>query len=234
MTATRSNLLLNSLLPETREQLMSKMKEIDLPLRMSLQEQEEVPQYAYFLTAGFASVVVNLAEGGAAEVALVGHEGVVGNLALLGPSLGSTVCFVQLAGKGYQIRFVDLQRMFRESEDLRRRVLENVQVQALTTSQIAACNKLHEAEARLARWLLMVRDRVQDDYIPLTQEFLAEMLGTRRTTVALAAGGLQRAGMIKYSRGKVQILAADDLAEAACECYVVTKRLFDGLYREKS
>ena len=156
----------------------------------------------------------------------------VGNVALLGPSLASTVCFVQLAGTGYQIRFADLQKVLSRSlEDVRTRVLENAQMQALTTNQLAACNKLHEAEARLARWLLMVRDRVQDDFLPLTQEFLAEMLGTRRTTVALAAGVLQRAGMIKYSRGKVQILAVDALEEAACDCYVVTKRLFDGLYK---
>ena len=232
LSTQKSNLLLDALLPETRARVLSLAKEVKLPLRTLLQEQDALPKYAYFMTSGFASVVVHLPEGGAAEVALIGHEGVVGNFALMGPSLASTVCFVQLAGSGYQIRFSDLQKLFRESEDLRDRVLENAQVQALTTNQLAACNKLHEAEARLARWLLMVRDRVQDDYLPLTQEFLAEMLGTRRTTVALAAGALQQAGIIQYSRGRVKILSVEDLATVACDCYVVAKRLFDGLYKK--
>ena len=112
----KTNLLLDSLLPETRERVLSHAKEMELPLRMELQEQDAPPKYAYFLTSGFASVVVNLPEGGAAEVALIGREGVVGNFALMGPSVASTVCFVQLAGRGYQMRFADLQRIFRESE----------------------------------------------------------------------------------------------------------------------
>jgi len=201
---------------------------------MVLQEQESRPKQAYFLTSGFASVVVNLPEGSAAEVALVGREGVVGSLAVMGPSVPSTVCFIQQAGRGYKMRFSDLQTIFRESEDVRDRVLEAAQVQAMTTSQLAACNKLHDSEARLARWLLMVRDRTNDEFLPLTQEFLAEMLGTRRTTVALAAGSLQKAGFIKYSRGKVRILSAENLAEAACDCYAVVKRLYDGLYQLKT
>lgn len=105
-------------------------KQVELPLRTPLQDQDAIPKFAYFMTSGFASVVVNLPEGGAAEVALIGREGVVGNVAVLGPSLASTVCFVQLAGTAYQMRFTDLKRMFKESEDLRTRVLENVQMQA--------------------------------------------------------------------------------------------------------
>ncbi len=230
MSAPRSNLLLEALLPESRERILSHAKEVSLPLRTMLQEQEQAPKFAYFMTSGMASVVVNLPEGGAAEVALIGREGLVGNLALLGPSLASTVCFIQLTGTAYQLRFSELHKIFLDTEDVRTRVMHCAQVQALTTSQLAACNTLHEAEARLARWLLMVRDRTQDDYLPLTQEFLAEMLGTRRTTVSLAAGTLHRAGLIDYKRGKVTIKSATDLENVACDCYPVARRLFDGLY----
>ena len=97
-------------------------------------------------------------------------------------------------------------------------------------SQLAACNKLHDSEARLSRWLLMVQDRLQEDLLPLTQEFLAEMLGARRTTVAISAGALQRAGLIEYRRGKVKILSRENLESAACDCYKISRRLYNALY----
>jgi CRP-like cAMP-binding protein len=125
-----------------------------------------------------------------------------------------------------------VRELFFKSHEIRSHVLSCVQQQAMTTSQIAACNNAHEAEPRLARWLLMVQDRTNEDTFQLTQEFLAEMLGTRRTTVALAAGALQRSGFIEYSRGKVTIRSRRDLEQAACDCYAVTKRLLDNLYKK--
>ena len=139
---------------------------------------------------------------------------------------------MQVKGSGYKIRFADLKAAFLDSEEIRTRILEVTQQQTLTMSQIAACNKLHDNEARLARWLLMVQDRLQDELLPLTQEFLAEMLGSRRTTVAVSAGTLQRAGLIEYRRGKVKILSREDLESAACDCYKVTQRLFQSLYKK--
>jgi len=97
--------------------------------------------------------------------------------------------------------------------------------------QIAACNKLHEAEARLGRWLLMSRDRANTDTMTMTQEFLADMLGTRRTTVTLVAGSLQRQGLIEYKRGKVTIVSREALEKVACDCYRVTKEALDKLYK---
>ena len=106
-----------------------------------------------------------------------------------------------------------------------------MQQQSLTVSQLAACNKLHEAEQRLARWLLMVRDRVQEDTLHLTQEFLAQMLGTQRTTVVMAAGALQRSGIITYTRGKITIQSVELLEDVACDCYKVVQKLYRELYR---
>ena len=155
----------------------------------------------------------------------------VGGISLLGSALAPSQSFVQVAATGYRVPFAAMKRLFLSSEELRSRILECVQQNAMTTSQIAACNNAHEAEPRLARWLLMVQDRTQEDTFQLTQEFLSEMLGKRRTTVALAAGALQRSGFIEYSRGKVTILSRQALETAACDCYAVTKRLFLALYR---
>ena len=231
MSAPLSNLLLNSLSAANRDRILSRSKHVALPLRTNLSEPEEIPQHAYFITSGIASVVIEVVEGGTAEVALIGREGVAGGVDLLGPALTQTHCFIQSEASGYRIAFRDLRTLFGESEEIRGRVLEWVQAQSLTTSQIAACNKLHEAEPRLARWLLMAQDRLQSDTLSLTQEFLAQMLGTQRTTVVMVAGSFQRSGLIEYKRGKVTILSRENLESAACECYTVTRRLLTGLYR---
>lgn len=230
MSAPQTNLLLDVLSPGSRKRILAASKPISLPLRTSLLEVSKPPEYAYFITSGVASVVVELAEGGTAEVALIGHEGVVGGLQLLGPAPAASHCFMQLAGTGYRLPYAELNRMFRDSEEIRTRLLEHIQHQSLTMSQLVACNRLHEAESRLARWLLMVQDRVQEDILYITQEFLAEMLGTQRTTVVMVAGAFQRSGLISYSRGKVTIHSRENLENAACDCYKVVHQLYSGLY----
>ena len=209
---------------------MAQATQVDLPLRTSLYEAEQVPRYAYFPTSGIASVVAVTGNGSTAEVGLIGNEGLVGCLHLLGALPVTTRCFIQLEGAGLRVPMAELKKAFRSSEEIRGRILEFVQEQALSVSQLAACQRLHEAEARLARWLLMAQDRIQDDVLAFTQEFLAMMLGAQRTTVTTVAGALQRAGLIEYSRGRVKILDRKNLEEAACDCYQVTKRLYGKLY----
>lgn len=226
-----TNLLLNALSPESRNAILSHCKEVPLSVRTSLHSQEEAPRYAYFLTSGVASVVVNLPEGNSSETALIGREGVTSPYSLLGASVPPTTSFMQVPGSGHRISFPTLRELFEDSREIRSRINEQIQQTAMTTSQIAACNNAHEAEARLARWLLMVQDRTQSDSFQLTQEFLSEMLGTRRTTVALAAGTLQRGGFIEYSRGRVNILSREHLESVACDCYGVTRRLLRALYQ---
>jgi CRP-like cAMP-binding protein len=194
---------------------------------------EELPQYAYFLTSGVASVVAETEDGGTAEVGLIGREGLTGSIHLLGPALVQTNCFMQIAGAGLRIPYSDLQLSFRTSPETHDRALELVQQQALTLAQIAGCHRLHEAEERLARWLLMAQDRVQSDVLHLTQEFLGMMLGARRTTVTMVAGAMQRSGLIEYSRGRVTVLSRENLEAAACDCYQVTKTLYDNLYSKQ-
>ena len=225
------NYLLEALSPASRELILSAATHVTLPPRSILMEQDAETPYAYFITSGIASVVVLVPDGGSAEVVLIGHEGMVGALALLGPAPVPAQCFMQVAGSAWRVPLPQLRRIFDQSEEIRARILEMVQQQALTMAQITACNRLHDAEARLARWLLMVSKRIESDTLHLTQEFIAQMLGTQRTTVALVAGSLQRSGLIAYSRGRVTIHSQDDLESAACECYKVVHRLFVNLYR---
>lgn len=233
MPAPQTNLLLDALSPASRDRILAISKHVTLPLREGLIEPDVPPQYAYFVTSGIASVVIELAEGGTAEVALVGREGLVGALDMLGPAQTPSRCFIQMPATAYRVSFSALRTLFLQSEEIRMRILEVVQQQGMAMSQLAACNKLHEAEPRLARWLLMVQDRIEDDTLNLTQEFLAQMLGTQRTTVVMVAGALQRSGMIEYKRGKVKIICREDLESAACECYGIMHRLLKNLYRGK-
>jgi CRP-like cAMP-binding protein len=232
MSVESGNLFLNGLSAPARELLLSSSANVKLPLWAVLYEAEQTPAHAYFMTSGIASVVTAMPDGGTAEVGLIGHEGFSGSIHLLGPTAVLTDCFIQLEGTALKIPFKQVQNAFRSSEEIRDRVLEFVQTQASTLGQLAGCHRLHGAEERLARWLLMAQDRVGSDDLDFTQEFLAMMLGARRTTVTVVAGALQQAGLIEYRRGRVKILNRESLAAAACECYGITKRLLVGLYKE--
>ena len=225
-----TNLFLESLSRESKHSLVRLCVEVDLPLRKMLYEPGIVPMYAYFMTSGIASVVAMMENGGMAEVGLIGREGVVGSFHLLGPAKVSTSCFIQLEATALRIRFTDLVSFFRTNEEVRERLLEFVQEQAVSLSQLAGCNRLHDNEERLARWLLMAQDRTQTETLNFTQEFLAMMLGSRRTTVTLIAGVLQKQGLIMYRRGRVKILKRAELEAASCDCYQITKELYASLY----
>jgi len=226
------NLLLDALSADSREFLLSRSKAVTLPLRTILYRPDEIPQHAYFVTAGVASVVATMEDGESVEVVMIGPEGLVGSLHLIGPAVANTQCFIQSEGAALRIPISELRKAFRESDEIRDRILEFVQAQTLILAQIAGCHRLHTAEERLARWLLMVRDRIQSDMLALTQEFLGEMIGSRRTTVTLVAGALHRSGLIEYSRGRVRILNGDRLESAACSCYQVIKKIDRNLYSD--
>ena len=228
------NRLLGSLSAESRHLLISRCTPVSLPLKMGLYRAGETPKYSYFMTSGMASVVTAMEDGGTAEVGIVGAEGIVGVLHLLGPGKVATDSFIQLEGTGLRIPFAELRQAYRSTEEIRDRILEFVQEQTICTNQIAGCNRLHEAEERLARWLLMAQDRNQSDVLNFTQEFLAMMLGARRTTVTLIAGSLQGAGLIEYQRGRVKILDRENLEAAACDCYRIIRDLHRGLYGHAS
>ena len=227
---TTSNLFLSGISPKRRDALVSQCKPVDLPLHTVLYEAGVVPLHAYFPTSGLASVVTPMSNGETAEVGFIGHEGIVGSLQLLGRTSLPTRCMMQLTGNGLRIPFVVMQELFESSEEIRNRVLEFVQEQAAVLAQIAGCNRLHSAEERLIRWLLMAQDQTQSDVLRFTQKYLAAMIGTQRTTVSVLAGSLQQRGLITYTRGKIQIIDRDRLAAITCDCYPVTKRLYANLY----
>ena len=186
-------------------------------------------QDGYFLEDGIASVVVTVANGDTVEVGIIGIDGVVGLPILLGtgPAPGRT--FIQIAGSGFRIRADILKQEFERAGELRNRLQRYIQGFLVQSAQTATCNRLHNIEERLARWMLSCRDRMEADQLPLTHDFLGQMLGAPRTTVTLAAGLLQRAGMIDYSRGVVTITNRRQLEDTACECYGVVRNEFQRL-----
>ena len=174
---------------------------------------------AYFLEEGLASIVVTMSDGNTVEVGVVGRDGISGLPILLETDSIPTRTFMQISGSGFRIKAARLSEEYAKPGKLRTLLQNYLQTHLVQTSQSAACNRLHESDQRLAKWLLICRDRTGSDHLSLTHDFLSQMLGTRRSTVTLAAGILHRAGLIKYSRGHVAILDGEGLEQAACECY---------------
>ncbi len=225
-----SNLLLSFVSSKNAAYLLSRMKPVTLDARAVLYEPDEIPKFAHFLTSGIASIVGMMSSGACAEVGIWGKEGLVESFHLLGSARIPTRCFMQIGGSALRMPFKELQKEFQENQELRECVLQGVQSQGAILAQLAACNRLHEAEERLARWFLMVRDRIDSDTFYLTQEFLAVMLGSRRTTVTAAAGALQRKGLIRYSRGRIHIIDPVGLEAEACECYATVREIHQNFY----
>ncbi len=234
MSPLATNGFLDRLSPELRQSLLTRLEPVALPLRTGIYSPGASPKHIHFITSGFASVVTTMLNGDSIEVGLVGREGVPEVLHLIGPTPAIAECFIQLAGTALRMDFKAFEQEFFPLDPVRRLVLEQVQYTALTMGQIAACNRLHEVEERLARWLLMVADRIGQDHFYLTQEFLSEMIGSRRSTVTITAGTLKRANLIDYNRGQIRILDRPALEDVACECYPITQRLLHSLDGEEA
>jgi CRP-like cAMP-binding protein len=228
--AVTGNRLLDILSESVQKSILGAARPVDLPARVHLYNLREVPSHVHFLLRGVTSLVVHMSEGGSAEVGMIGREGIVGGEALLGPAPAEVDAVMQISGAALRLPIKTMEALFHEHEELRTRVLQFQQSQINIASQISACNKLHEAEARLSRWLLTASDRAGTESLGLTQEYLAQMLGSQRTTVALVAGVLQRSGLINYRRGMVEIINREGLTEAACHCYEITRQITERLY----
>lgn len=233
MNVGTSNRLLDQLPAEYRQTLIAKMEPVSLKLLYDVWDVNETPRFAHFVTSGVVSIVNYMSNGDGVEVGMTGREGLVEALHLLGSVNAVTKAFVQVEGEALRMPFAELQKQFMECEPLRVVVLAYVQTQAFAGAPLIACNRLHEVEARTARWLLMVADRMSGGVFELTQEFLAEMIGASRTTVTLTARKLQGAGLIKYTRGKVTILDRKALELVACECYGVVRALTFGAVEDR-
>ena len=209
---------------------MSRLRPVTLRAGVLLYEPDENPKFAHFMTSGIASIVGTMSSGASAEVGIWGKEGLVECFHLLGNAHIPTRCFMQIEGSALRMPFKDLQKEFHQNGELRECILQTVQSQGAILGQLAACNRLHEAEKRLACWFLMVRDRMESDTFYITQEFLALILGSRRTTVTAAAGALQRNGFIRYSRGHMQLIDPAGLEKEVCECYATFRKIYQNFY----
>jgi CRP-like cAMP-binding protein len=213
------NSLLLSVSRREYELLRPYLQPVDLPHHLILQQPAEKIEFAYFLNEGLASLVVLTSDGRSVEVAIVGKEGMVGTALAVGLRQEPCRAIMQMAGSGLRIKSDVLEESLLVAPELRLILNRYVLLQGLQVAQIAACNRLHAIEQRLARWLLMCQDRIDSELLPVTHEFLAQMLGTGRPSVSLAAGNLQRSGRIENLRGTVKILNRKLLEDSACECY---------------
>jgi CRP-like cAMP-binding protein len=189
-----------------------------------LNEVGEAIENAYFTNTGLISFLTVMADGKSVEVGLSGKEGFAGLPLVFGFSSSPTRAVIQVDSTGYRMSADNLKDALRDCPILNKSLLRFSQIMAVQATQVAACNRLHEVDHRLARWLLMSQDRLGGDDVPLTQEILAHMLGTRRASVTVAAGILQKSRLITYRRGDVRIDDRAGLENAACECYETIKR----------
>jgi CRP-like cAMP-binding protein len=217
-TVLENNLLL-SLPDKERESVYSHLVFMPLHTHDVLNETGEPIKHVYFMNSGLASVLSVMQDGKSVEVGLTGKEGFVGLPLLVGFRSSPARVIIQIEGSGFRMSAAKLLALLPTCRTLENQLNRYSQVLAIQASQVAACNRLHEVDERLARWLLMSQDRIDSDLVPLTQEFLAHMLGTRRSSVTVAASILQKAGLIKYTRGQVNVLNRKGLEGATCECY---------------
>ena len=200
------------------------LKYVALPSHRRLHEPHQTFRYVYFPNEGLISLVVVMANEKTVEAGIVGREGLSGLPAVLGLSRGSLREVMQIGGNGFRIKTGDLNKTLNSTPHLQRILERYAMVLGLQVAQTAACNRLHDVNRRLARWLLMAYDRVDSGTLRITHDFLATMLGTDRPSVSQAAGTLQKMRIIQYRRGTVKILNRGELEKQACECYGIIQR----------
>ena len=222
--AGRRNLLLGSLPAKDFALLVPHLKDVVLEQGLVLQEQGERIDQVYFPREGIVSLLTVTRQGDAIETATIGYEGAVGAFAGFGPRRAHARAVVQVRGSSSRIAASRFRKVVEESDAVRSLVVRYGEMLLIQVQQIAACNALHPVEARLSRWLLQARDRVDGDTLKLNHEFLSQMLGVRRTTVTVVANMLQQAGLIRYHRGRIEITDRSGLEARACECYEAIRR----------
>jgi len=218
------NEILLSLPPKESAVLLSQLEFREMRSYDLLNDVGEPIEFCYFMNSGMTSILSMMGDGKQVEVGLTGKEGFVGLPLIVGLKTSATRAIVQITGSAFRLSAPQMLQALDKCPQLGRRLNRYAQELAMQATQVAACNRLHEVEERLARWLLMSQDRVGGEIVPLTQEFLSHMLGTRRASVTVAAGILQKAGLIKYARGSVTITNRSKLEGAACECYEIINR----------
>jgi CRP-like cAMP-binding protein len=204
--------------------VLERCKRLHIEARTTIYEPRSQISEAYFPLSGMISIVITSQEGATVEIGTVGNEGMLGTPLVLGAGRTQMEALVQVSGEFLRISHKDLEREIKRSGALREGALRFAQALTNQFAQSVLCNRLHTVEERLCRWFLMTHDRVGADDMVLTQQFVAQMLGVRRPSVTVAVGLLQRAGLVRYSRGRLHVANRKGLEAGACECYEIVRR----------
>ena len=230
--ATKNDLL--AALPKAEwERWLPQLDLVDMPLGEVLYESGATLSHVYFPTTAIVSLLYVMENGASAEIAVVGHEGVVGISLFMGGESTTSRAVVQSSGKGYRLKAEVIKDEFKQAPVLHL-LLRYTQALITQMAQTAVCNRHHSLDQQLCRWLLLSLDRLQGPELLMTQELIANMLGVRREGVTESARKLQGAGLIHYSRGHITVLDRPGLEARACECYAVVKREYDRLLPDRS
>jgi len=227
--APSQNHLLNALPEVDYLRIKDALEFVVMPLGQALYESGGHLKHVYFPTTAIISLLYVLESGASAEIAVVGNEGILGISLFMGGETTPSRAVVQSAGFGYRMRASFLKQEFNRAGPMMYLLLRYTQALITQMSQTAVCNRHHSIEQQLCRWLLLSLDRLSSDELNMTQELIANMLGVRREGVTEAAGKLQRAGLIEYTRGHIRVLDRVKLEKTVCECYQVVKTEFDRL-----
>ena len=227
--APKQNHLLDALPAEDYARLLPDLELIPMPLGWSVYESGGHLGYVYFPTTSIVSLLYVMESGSSAEIAITGNEGLIGISLFMGGESTPSRAVVQSEGNGYRLKASVLKREFALGGHLQHLALRYTQALITQMAQTAVCNRHHSVDQQLCRWLLLSLDRLSGNELKMTQELIANMLGVRREGVTEAAGNLQAAGLIHYSRGKIIVVDRPGLEQRVCECYAVVKKEFERL-----
>ena len=230
----RQNQLLAALPAADYERLLPHLEFVTLPLGLVVFESGNKLRHLYFPASGIVSLLYAMENGASTEIAVIGNEGVVGIALFMGGESTPSRAVVQSAGHGYRMKAAVLKKEFELGGPLQHLLLRYTQALIAQMTQTAVCNRHHSVDQQLCRWLLLSLDRLPSNELKMTQELIANMLGVRREGVTEAAGKLQEAGLIRYSRGRITVLDRPALEQRTCECYVVVKMEYDRLLPRES
>jgi CRP-like cAMP-binding protein len=225
----QQNHLLAALPPAEFERLSPHLELVSMPLGEALYESGSRLRHVYFPTTSIVSLLYVMEDGASAEIAVVGNEGILGISLFMGGETTPSRAVVQSAGHGYRLQAMLLKNEFNRAGPMLHLLLRYTQALITQMAQTAVCNRHHSVDQQLCRWLLMSLDRLPSNELKMTQELIANMLGVRREGVTEAAGKLQSAGLIHYSRGHITVIDRAGVEGRACECYAVVKKEFDRL-----
>jgi len=225
----RRNRLLAALPDAEWERLLPHLEGVEMPLGKVLYESGDRLAHVYFPTTSIVSLLYVMENGSSAEIAVVGHEGIVGISLFMGGNSTPSRAVVQSAGQGYRLKANLLMEEFDRAGPVLHLLLRYTQALITQMSQTAVCNRHHSLDQQLCRWLLLSLDRLQSNELVMTQELIANMLGVRREGVTEAAGRLHHAGLINYQRGHITVIDRAGLERRTCECYAVVKKEYERL-----